>query len=121
MKKYLSEIIISAIQLLIFYICPIFIDPIKFSTVILIMVLITLTLSFLIGFLSKSIIKYFYPLYTAIIFIPSIFIFYNSTTFIYTLWFLIVAIAGFVLGWLVSLLKSKFLPQQKEDKKQQTN
>ena len=77
MKKYLKEIIILLIQLFMFYIFPLFAGPTDAMGMVLLIILATFVLSVVIGIISKNKLRYFYPVITSIIFIPSIFIYYN--------------------------------------------
>ena len=46
--------------------------------------------------------KYTYPILTAIIFIPSVFIYYNDSALIHTIWYLIDSIIGLLIGVLIN-------------------
>ena len=77
MKKYLKEIIILFIQLAMFYIFPLFAGPTDAMGMVFLIIFATFVLSFILEFLSKKRIKYLYPIIISIIFIPSVFIYYN--------------------------------------------
>ena len=77
MKKYIKEVIILIIQLFMFYIYPLFMGPTDAMGMVFIMWVSTLILGFLIGIISTKKIKYLYPIVISILFIPSIFIYYN--------------------------------------------
>ena len=107
MKRYLKEIIILVIQLFMFYIYPLFalsIDPIGMVILIL---LATFILSLLIGSFSKQKIKYLYPIITAILFIPSVFIYYNESALVHSLWYLIDGYIGLTIGMLIQKIVQK--------------
>ena len=80
MKKFMKEITLFIIQLLIFYLFPLFAKQIDAIGMVLFLITATFVLSALMGIISTNKIKYFYPLITAILFIPSVFIYYNETT-----------------------------------------
>ncbi len=102
MKKYIKEIIISLLQLLAFYVYPITAkDP---MTMVFIIIVITFLLSLFIGILSKNKIKVFYPVATAIAFIPSVFIFYNTSALIHALWYLVVSAVAIAVGFVIKLV-----------------
>ncbi len=102
MKNYLKEIIILLIQLFMFYIFPLFAGPTDAMGMVFIILVTTLFLSSLLTIISKEKIKYIYPLVTAIIFIPSVFIYYNESALIHSLWYLVTAIIGLILGSIIN-------------------
>lgn len=101
MKKYLKEIIIFLLQLFMFYISPLFAGPTDAMGMILLMIVVTLILSILIGSLSKEKIKYFYPIIIAILFIPSVWIYYNDSALIHSLWYLVTSNIGVAIGTII--------------------
>mgnify|MGYP003498770620 FL=1 len=107
MKKYLKEIITLLIQILIFYIFPLFAGPTDIMGMVVLMLLATLFLSLILTIISKEKIKYLYPLVVAIIFIPSIFIYYNESALIHSLWYLVSSLLGTILGIITNKVFSK--------------
>lgn len=101
MKRYLKEIIILAIQLFMFYISPLFAGPTDTMGMVLLIILATLLLSIIIGSISKEKIKYLYPIIVAILFIPSIFIYYNESALIHSIWYLVVSSIGLLVGTII--------------------
>ena len=51
------------------------------------------------GYIDSKI-KWFYPVIVSLLFIPSIFIYYNSSAFIYCIWYLIDSFIGVLIGYL---------------------
>lgn len=98
MKKYLKELIILILQMFLFYISPLFAGPTDAMGMVLLIIIVTFILSFVIGIISKKKIKYLYPIIVSIIFIPTIFIYYNESAFIHTIWYLIDSVIGLLLG-----------------------
>lgn len=98
MIKYMKEIIVLLIQLFMFYIFPMFSGPTDAMGMVVLIILMTFILSLIIGSISKEKIKYFYSLIVAIIFIPSIFIYYNESALIHSVWYLVVSSVGLVIG-----------------------
>ena len=47
---------------------------------------------------SKENLKYTYPIITALLFIPSVFSYYNETAFIHSIWYLVISTLGVLLG-----------------------
>mgnify|MGYP003298840412 FL=1 len=107
MKKYLKEIITLLIQILIFYLFPLFAGPTDIMGMVVLMLLATLVLSLILTIISKEKIKYLYPLVVAIIFIPSIFIYYNESALIHSLWYFVSSLIGTVLGIITNKVFSK--------------
>ena len=105
MKKVWKEIFISLIQLFMFYVFPLFAGPTDAMGMVFLILLATLLLSLVMGILSKYWIKYLYPAVTAVLFIPSVWIFYNESALIHAVWYLVIASVGLILG---SLLRKVF-------------
>jgi len=107
MIKYLKEIIILIIQLFMFYIYPIFMylyEPI--GTVMLIL-LTTLILSIILNIVSKNRIKYVYPFLIAVLFLPTIYIYYNESALVHSLWYLVISLIGMILGYIIEFTIKK--------------
>ena len=105
MKKVWKEIFIALIQLFMFYVFPLFAGPTDAMGMVFLILLATLLLSLVMGILSKYWIKYLYPAVTAVLFIPSVWIFYNESALIHAVWYLVIASIGLILG---SLLRKVF-------------
>ncbi len=107
MPKTITEFIIIFLELISFYVLPIFIIEDKERQLILIIIVITLLLSILFGFISNNRLKYFYPIFISVLFIPSIFIYYKSTSYIYVFWQLLEAFLGLFIGIGLKFLLTK--------------
>ncbi len=105
MKKH-SEGIILLIQLLMFYIYPLLVGMSNPFGMVLMIILVTFVLSIIIGIIIKRKEKYLYPIIISILFIPSVFIYYNESALIHSLWYLIVSFVGIGLGTLIHKLKN---------------
>jgi len=105
MKKNLKEIIVCLLQILIFYLLPIRMKYFGPIGLVLLLLISTLILSTIISSISKNKIKYCYPLFVAIIFLPTIYIHYNESALIHSIWYLIVATIGIFLGSIINILK----------------
>ena len=105
MKKYSKKIIILLIQLLMFYIYPLLVGMDNPFGMVLMIVLITFILSTIIGRIIKEKIKYLYPIVISVLFIPSVFIYYNESALVHSLWYLVVSYIGIGLGTLIYKLK----------------
>lgn len=107
MRKYLKEIIILLIQLFMFYIFPLFAGPTDAMGMVLIIIITTFVLSLIIAVISKEKIKYFYPIIVAILFIPSVFIYYNESALIHSIWYLVDGYIGTFIGVVINKLINK--------------
>lgn len=107
MKKYIKEIIILLIQLFMFYIFPLFAGPTDAMGMVFIIIVTTFILSIILGTISKSNLKYLYPIITSIIFIPSVFIYYNESALIHSIWYLIDSFIGIIIGLITNLIINK--------------
>ena len=109
MKNNLKEIIILLIQLFIFYIFPLFAGPTDAMGMVLLIILSTLLLSIIIIIISKEKIKYLYPIIISILFIPSVFIYYNESALIHSIWYLVISIIGVIIGMIINTIKKSML------------
>ena len=107
MKKYIKEIIILVIQLFMFYIFPLFAGPTDAIGMVILILLATFILSLVIGGFSKEKIKYLYPIIISVLFIPSVFIYYNESALVHSLWYLIDASIGLIIGMLIEKIIQK--------------
>ncbi|MBQ6930745.1 MAG: hypothetical protein IJN38_01315 [Clostridia bacterium] len=98
MKRYIKEIIVSLLQIFMFYVFPLFAGPTDAMGMVVLIILSTLFLSFVIGVLSNNALKYLYPIVTAVVFIPSVFIYYNESALIHSIWYLAVSVVGVLIG-----------------------
>ena len=89
MKKYIREIIILLLQIFLFYIFPLFAGPTDAMGMVVIILFSTFILSIIIASISKQKTKYLYPIVVAILFIPSVFIYYNESALIHSIWYLV--------------------------------
>lgn len=107
MKKYLKEFIMLLIQLFMFYIFPMFAGPTDTIGMVLIILISTFILSIFIGSISNNIITKFYPILITVLFIPSIFIYYNESALIHSMWYLVDSAFGLLLGIAIRKLVNK--------------
>jgi len=107
MKQYLKEIIILLLQVFIFYLLPISMGNIGAIGMVLLILILTFVLSIIIASISKSKIKYLYSIIVAIMFIPSMFIYYNESALIHSIWYLVVSSIGLLFGTIIYKLTHK--------------
>ena len=102
MKKFIFEIIILGIQLFMFYIFPLFAGPMGAIGMVLLLILATFFLSLILGSVSDKRIRFFYPLVTAVLFIPSVFIYYNESAMVHSVWYLVISFIGLGIGGIIN-------------------
>lgn len=113
MKKYTKELLIFLLQLTVFYITPLCAGPTDMMGVVLLIVIATLTTSLFVGILSTEKVKYFYPAAIAVTFIPCVFLYYNSSALVHTLWYFGVSVIGLATGIVIQKLLSYFKKKTK--------
>ena len=101
MKKYLKEIIVLLIQLFMFYIFPMFAGPTDVMGMVFLIWVSTIILGLIISIISSNKIKYLYPIIIAILFIPSVFIYYNESALVHSLWYLVSSSVGVLIGTII--------------------
>lgn len=106
MKKYLKEIIILIIQLLVFYLLPLFAGPTDAMGMVFLIILSVFILGSILGIISNQKIKYLYPLVISILFIPSVFIYYNESALVHTVWYFVISYIGLLIGTIINLIAS---------------
>lgn len=107
MKKYLKEIIILLIQSFMFYIFPLFAGPTDAMGMVLLILIVTFILSIIISSVSNEKCKYFYPIVISVLFIPSVFIYYNDSALIHAVWYLVDSSVGLLIGTIIYKITSK--------------
>ena len=103
MKRFIKEIIILIIQMFMFYIFPLFAGPTDAMGMVFIIIFATLLLLAVLGSISKEKIKFLYPIVIAILFVPSVFIYYNETALVHSIWYLAISAIGILLGALTRI------------------
>ena len=101
MKKYLKELIILVLQVVVFYILPLYAGPTDTMGLVGLIILCTFVLAIIEGIISNNKIKYLFAIVVSIIFIPSIYIYYNDSAIIHILWYLVIAIIGLLIGSII--------------------
>lgn len=104
MRKYIREIIILSFQIFLFYILPLFAGPTDIMGLIILLVLGTFVLGLVMGIVSKLEFKYIYPIIVVLLFVPTVFIYYNETAFVHVLWHLVSSTIGEIIGIFIRFL-----------------
>lgn len=98
MKQYTKEIIILILQLLMFYVFPLTAGPTDAMGMVFLIIASVWTLSVIIGAISNSKLKFLYSIVIAILFIPSVFIYYNESALVHAIWYLVIGSIGLLVG-----------------------
>lgn len=107
MKKYWKEIVALITQLLMFYVFPLTVGPTDAMGMVFFIIIATFILAIIVGSVSKGKIKYLYPVLVSILFVPSVFIYYNESALIHSVWYLVISFVGLLIGALIHHLFSK--------------
>ena len=107
MKKNIKEIIIGILQLLLFYVLPLFAGPTDIMGMVFLILVSTFILAIIFASISKEKWKYIYPIIISILFIPSVFIYYNSSALIHAVWYLVDSGIGFLIGLIIYKITNK--------------
>lgn len=110
MKLY---VLIGLIQLFMYYIFPMFAGPTDAMGMVFLIIISTFTNSIIIGSTNFKY-KYYYPLFASIIFIPSIFIYYNESALVHSVWYLVISSVGVTVGIIINLVINKFVKKSIE-------
>ena len=87
-----------------FYLFPLTAGPTDAIGMVVLIILATFVLSLVLGSISQNKIKFLYPVITAIVFTPSVFIYYNETALIHAIWYLIISALGLISGTLIRFI-----------------
>ena len=104
MKKYWKELTALAIQMFMFYIFPLFAGPTDAMGMVFLILFSAILLGFLLGIFCKGWIKFLYPVAIAVLFVPSVPIYYNESALVHAVWYLVVSAAGMAVGSLFRLV-----------------
>lgn len=98
MKKYIKELVIAVLQVLVFYAYPAYAFRIDPMGAVFLMLFATLVLSLVLGVCSRSSVKWGFPALCALLFLPTVPIYYNSSALVHALWYLVVSAVGLGCG-----------------------
>ena len=117
MKKYIKELICLFLQLVMFYIFPLCAGPTDAMGMVVIILGTTLLFAMVLGTFSRNKVKYLYPIVVSILFLPSVFIYYNETALIHAIWYLVDSYIGLMFGTFIAyvfgLIKKKITKNSK--------
>lgn len=107
MKKYITEIFIFLAQFIMFYLFPLTAGPTDAIGMVVLIIIATFVLTIIMGIITKAKSKYLYPILVSLLFLPSVYLYYNESALIHSLWYLVVAYAGLFIGSLSQYLWKK--------------
>lgn len=106
MKKYTKEVVLLILQMIMFYVFPLTAGPTDAMGMVFLILASVFTLSVIVGVILDRKIKFLYPLVIAILFIPSVFIYYNESAFIHAVWYFVIGSIGVLSGAIIRRLVS---------------
>lgn len=107
MKKYWKETAVLVVQLLVFYLFPLVAGSIEAMEMVFVIIVSTFLSAIIMGSISKRKTKFLYPFLVSVLFIPSVFIYYNESALVHSVWYLAVSFIGLSVGTLIRLAFSK--------------
>lgn len=114
MKKYIKELLILFLQFCMFYIYPMFMSKVGAIGMVIVILLATLLLALLLGVVSRSKLKFIYPFVIALLFVPTVWIYYNESAMVHAIWYLVVSMIGVCAGSYIYAKLLLFLHKGKE-------
>ena len=90
-----------------FYVFPLAAGPTDAMGMVFLIIVATFVLGMIMGVVSNKKVKYAYPLLISVLFIPSVFIQYNESALIHSVWYLVISSIGLLIGALMRYLFSK--------------
>ena len=112
MKRYAKEIAALVLQAALFYLFPLCAGPTDVIGMVVLMLLATFALGLLLGALSDNAIKWACPAAAAVLFVPSVPIYYNATALVHATWYMVMGFAGMALGALIRMVVKKILSRK---------
>ena len=109
MKRYIKELIILVLQMLLFYVLPLFAGPTDAMGMVVLIILGTFLLALVMGTICPPGAKWAFPAAAALLFMPSIPLYYNFSAMVHAVWYFVVATAGLAVGsslrWIAGKLR----------------
>ena len=101
------EIIILAVQIFMFYIFPLLAGPTDVIGMVMIMIYVTFFISIVLGARGKAEWRILYPALIAVIFTHTVYIYYNESALVHSMWYLVVSGVGLLIGYLLKKIIKK--------------
>lgn len=99
--------IILGLQAALFYLLPLAAGPTDAMGLVLLLLLGTLGLSGCIGWAVNRWFVLLYPIAVAVIFVPTVWLYYNETALIHMLWYLVASLIGVSFGAMMRMIGRK--------------
>ncbi len=108
MGKYKKELAAAAVQLAIFWLVPLLfsLSRGKGGAIFMVQLMLigTIALSAFLCAGSENKAKYLFPVFAAVMFLPTVPVYYNSTALIHSLWYFIASWIGVGMGALTKII-----------------
>lgn len=101
MKKHNVGAAAVLMQLVVFYLVPLFAGADDAIGMVSMMLIAIFALSAVLGAASKTWTKYLHPIIAALAFVPSVFIYYNDSALVHAIWYFAASASGVLLGAIV--------------------
>ncbi len=105
--KYSADITLFLVQIAVFYLFPLFSGEFDKVMIVFLIILCTFAVSLMSPMFLHKNIRFLYPIITPVLFIPSVFIYYNESALVQTLWYFIICVIGFSLGLILRKFSGK--------------
>lgn len=106
-KSVLAYFAALVLQVFIFYVIPMFADMANAVGMLLILPISCFIISLSLGAFSDGGLKLSFPAAVSVLFIPSVFIYYNSSALIHALWYLVISAVSLGVGSVVKKIFTK--------------
>ena len=116
MNKFFKEIIIFVLNVLSFYLLPIFMKYLGPFGLVFLLLIITFVLSLVVGLISSEKFKYAYSALIAVVFIPTVWIYYNESALVHSLWYFCVSIIGLIVGIIIHFIINNIFGRRNKNK-----
>lgn len=101
MKKKLLVIGLILLQIFTFFVAPIAFTKFDVAYVFIGMLLSTFGVSMMMIVVSKNKLRYLYPIVAALIFVPSVPIYYNPSAYFHIIYYFLVSVGGVLMGFMI--------------------
>lgn len=98
MRKYGKQLAVILGQALLFYLFPPLSKPMGPLAAVFVMAAATFALAVIMGSRTAGRSKWAYPVFAAVLFAPSVFLYYNESALVHTFWYLVISFIGVSIG-----------------------
>ena len=104
MKRYRKECILLGLQICLFYIFPLTAGPTDAMGMVFLIIVGTFAIACFLGMLSGLKWKWAWPVLAALLFLPTVPVYYNISAAVHALWYLVISGIGLLFGWFIRKL-----------------